>query len=105
MGKSKELQAINEIVKSILANHPETRNSDNVLYIKVCERLNKRAMNEPFCNVFSKLKEFNLPPFETVRRTRQKLQATYPELSGKESVKAQRKQNENSFKAYAKGNV
>jgi len=45
------------------------------------------------------------PGFETVRRARQKLQATFPELSACEAVEGFRVENEKEFRAYAVGDV
>ena len=100
-----KLKNTTKIVKEILQAYPDTRNSDNLLYIKVCEILNSAALNKPFWIVLANLKDWDLPGFETVRRARQKLQATYPELAGKQSVREQRKRNEADFKEYARGNV
>lgn len=103
MNKSKELRNTTKIVKDILQGYPEARNSDNLLYIKVCERLNNTALHKPFWQVLASLKELNLPGFETVRRARQKIQASCPELSGDSNVEAQRMINEDIFREYAKG--
>ena len=101
--KMNKLKQTTKIVKEILQRYPETRSSDNLLYIKVCERVNNNALHQPFWQVLASLKEMNLPGFETVRRSRQKLQATYPELAGSSNVEAQRKVNEDIFREYAKG--
>lgn len=107
MGKLKELHTTTELVKGILQEYPNTRNSDNLLYLKVCEQIgnehgiNINKMSMPF--FLMNLKEYNMPAFETVRRTRQKLQATYPELSAKADVEAQRMLNEEDFREYARG--
>ena len=55
--------------------------------------------------VMSNRKVFGLPAFESVRRTRQKLQAAHPELAGDSNVEAQRMLNEGVFKEYARGMV
>jgi len=103
MNKSKELANTTDLVKQILESFPQARNSDMVLYIKVCERMNPAAIKEPFWYVLVNLKEFNLPNIETVRRTRQKIQAENPELAGDDNVEAQRMLNEETFRKYAKG--
>ena len=84
-----KLKNTTKIVKEILQAYPDTRNSDNLLYIKVCEILNSAALNKPFWIVLANLKDWDLPGFETVRRARQKLQATYPELTERKSSSAQ----------------
>jgi len=109
MSKQKELTTTTELVKSILERCPEARNSDNILYYYVCGHIGKEngididKMSMP--RFFLHLKEFGFPQFESVRRTRQKLQATYPELSGDGAVIGQRNLNEKAFRDYARGNV
>jgi hypothetical protein len=105
MNKSKELHTTQDIVKEILETNKMARNSDMALYVKVCEKINPGALSKPFWVVLLSLKEYNLPNFETVRRTRQKLQASYPELAGDVDVEAQRILNEEVFKEYARGMV
>lgn len=102
MNKSKELNTTQDIVKGILETFPPARNSDNILFVKVCERLNPGALNKPFWLVLGNLKEYNLPNIETVRRTRQKLQASFPELAADTEVQAHRIVNQGMFADYAK---
>ena len=102
MSKSKEIATTHEIVKEILEKHPFTRNSDSKLYVKVCERIAPEAINQPFWVVFTNRDDWNIPGFETVRRTRQKIQHDNPHLVGDANVEAQRMLNENCFKEYAR---
>ena len=103
MNKSTELINMTKIVKKILIELPDTRNSDSFLYVKVVETLNPNALKLPFWEVMCSLKDLCLPNFETIRRTRQKLQNIYPELSGSDDVEAYRMVNEEAFKNYARG--
>lgn len=109
MSKSKELQTTTELVREVLEAHPKARNSDNELYYWVCAIIGHKngidvhKMSMPL--FFLHLRENGFPQFETVRRTRQKLQATYPELCGNDTVEGQRKMNEEVFRDYAKGMV
>ena len=105
MSKSKELQTTTELVKDILENNPDARNSDDYLYYKVCERINAIYLNLPFWKVIMNRKKYGFPAFESVRRTRQKLQATHPEFAGDGNVEAGRMLNEEVFRDYARGNV
>jgi len=105
MSKAKELQTTQDVVKEILETCEMARNSDMALYVKVCEKINPAVLCKPFWVVLVSLKEYNLPNIETVRRTRQKLQAAFPELAGDSKVEAQRMLNEEAFRAYAKGVV
>lgn len=106
MSKSKELRTTTELVKEILQKHTKARNSDNYLYFHVCavigaqKGIDINSMSMP--TFFLKLSDSPFPAFETVRRTRQKLQAAYPELAGNDEVEAQRTLNEEVFKDYAR---
>lgn len=107
MGKLRELQSTSHIVKEILEKFPEARNSDNVLYVKVCAEIgnangidiNKMSMPHFLLH----LKNYNMPMFETVRRARQKIQAEHKHLAANADVEAQRMLNEDDFKNYARG--
>lgn len=109
MSKAKELHTTTDLVKGILENCPETRNSDNILYLKVCEKIgNEHGINLASISVphfFLHLKAYKLPQYETVGRARRKIQSEYPELSGDSTVTAQRMLNEEVFRDYAKGGV
>lgn len=106
MGKAKELQTTTKIVKSILATNTRARNSDSFLYLEVLRviglsngiDLEKMAVTTFLMN----MKECGFPCFETVRRSRQKLQQHYPELAGDSDVEGQRVVNEDIFKQYAR---
>lgn len=102
MSKSKELQTITAIVKDILVNDPQSRNSDEYLYYKVCQRVGGRFVTLPFWQVVVNRKKYGLPSYETVGRARRKLQETHPELAGNSNVEAQRMINEEVFKDYAR---
>lgn len=103
MGKSKELATVKDIVFDLLTKQEETRNSDMVLYVKVCAKVNKDALSKPFWHVMMHLKDYNLPNFETVRRARQKIQEDNPELAGNPDVEAHRIVNEQAFREFARG--
>ena len=59
----------------------------------------------PFCQVMAHRKELGLPVFESVRRSRQKVQAAHPELAACDEVAAFRDENEQKYRAYARGGV
>lgn len=107
MGKMNELNNTTELVKSVLKLHPQARNSDNYLYYTVCKIIGRRngidVDSMPMPRFFLHLKDFGFPAFETVRRTRQKLQAECPELAADATVEAGRMLNEEAFREYARG--
>ena len=103
MNKSKELKTTTDIVKDILEHDPAARSNDDYLYYVVCSTLNVDSVNLPFWKVILKRKEYNLPAFESVRRSRQKMQEKHPELAGDSTVEAYRMMNEDVFRESARG--
>ncbi len=104
----KELQDTTAIVQKLLIEKPATRNSDGILYVKVLEYISKQlGMVFPFQqytveSIFASTLTLPVPPFETVRRSRQKLQRQYPELAATERIRRKRADKEAAFRAYAK---
>ena len=101
-----DLRTTADLVHTVLKENKRARNSDNYLYYCVIRIIGARSginiekMSAP--NFFLHMKEYNMPAFETVRRTRQKIQHDYPELSGCNEVEAQRILNEERFRGYAR---
>ncbi len=80
MNIGKEIKSTHNLVLEILKQSPKARNSDNYLYYAVLASLGKRnGINIEKISVphfLLHMKDFGVfPCFETVRRTRQKLQA------------------------------
>lgn len=100
------IRATANLVKTALTEHPATRNSDEYLYYKVCSALlEKQGKDISTINLASALlnrKTHGLPKFETVRRTRQKLQATFPELASTEKIAHLRAEREQDYREYAR---
>lgn len=103
MDTATELRNTSDIVKVVLQRYPEARNSDDYLYFKVCEYINGTHISLPFWKVIKERKDFGYPPFESVRRSRQKIQATYPELASSKAIEAHRKENEKIYEAFSQG--
>ena len=82
------------IVEFMLRNHPDARDDDFRLYGWVCKALNPEVMDLKFKQVLWQRAQLDLPSYETIRRTRQKLQHDNPELRGKLYAKRQEKQSE-----------
>ena len=105
MDKKSELMTTTNIVKKLLEDDPQTRNSDSYLYLKVLGVVEKEkniSVNQvPVKKFLIHMGEWGFPPFESVRRSRQKLQSLFPELSAKPEIKAARKENEKAVKEYA----
>ncbi len=98
----KRIKGTEKLVKQILQEVPETRNSDMMLYCHVCKRIDSSALSKPFIFVLLNLKHFGLPPIGSVGRARRKLQNAFPELAANADVEAQRDVNEGIVKNYAK---
>ena len=93
-------------VLAILDQNPDARDSDDVLYYYICmQKLLEKGyavshMN--FSDVWLFLREYGIPPYETVRRARQKLQSKYPELRSSKDVEVLRSEEEAKYEAYAR---
>lgn len=104
-----DLKTTTALVKSILEQDKQCRNSDSFLYLKVLSVIGNQKgidiekMSIPY--FLLNLHGAGFPGFETVRRTRQKLQQHHPELAASEAVEGFRAVNEQEFRAYAVGDV
>lgn len=98
-----KLNTTKALVKSILTSKEDTRNSDMLLYLEVAKQINPQVLNNTFGSVLLWLDKYSLPPFESVRRARQKLQAKYPELAACETVQEYRAENEAEYRDFARG--
>ena len=96
------LKTIESKVKPILEKDEEARNDDMTLYLKVCNSYLKDTGAMPFAEVMLQYKFLGLPSFESVGRTRRKLQAKYPELAGNVRVRRLRTEGEKAYRKYAK---
>lgn len=83
-----------KLVRYVLERHPDAKDSDFRLFGWCCAYLKPDIMNLPFKEVMWKHKELGIPSFETIRRTRQKLQQNNPELRGKAYRQRQKAQEE-----------
>lgn len=96
---------VSNIVKEILEEDPNARDSDNYLYYKVLKHIGSingidiETMSIP--RFFLNIKTYGFPQFETVRRTRQKIQHDNPELAGSREVQSMRAANEEEYRSYA----
>lgn len=98
-----------KLVKAILEQDKRCRNSDSFLYFKVLSVVAKRkgihleSMTVPY--FLLNLHGTAFPPFESVRRSRQKVQEHHPELAACEAVAEYRAENESAMREYARGEV
>ena len=84
------------------AHTNDARNDDMVLYLALCNACLKDAGAMPLAEIMTQHKYLGLPSFESVSRTRRKLQARYPELAGSRPVQKMRATGEKAYRRYAK---
>lgn len=99
----KKLETIENEVKKILEKEPLARKDDMYLYYIYCTKygvLNSKAFVQLF---YSKnfRKEYNIPVFESVSRSRRKLQQEYEYLRPEKNVQDARINKEGEFIRYA----
>lgn len=94
----KKLNSLTHTVMKILQLHPETRDSDRELILRVYHEYGVGS-SDPFAYVIGRK---DLPPFESIRRARQKLQAEIPELRASDKVDAMRTVEQEEYREYAK---
>jgi hypothetical protein len=104
-----DLKTTTALVKAILEQDKLCRNSDSILYYRVLEIVGKRKgvdINEMSIPYFLlNMSGVEFPPFESVRRARQKIQEHHPELGACEKVADARAMNEFGYREYARGVV
>lgn len=104
-----DLKNTTALVKSILEQDRQCRSSDSLLYLKVLTVVGRhRGIDIEKTSIpyfFLNLHGAGFPGFETVRRTRQKLQQHHPELAASDRVEGFRAEREKEFRAYAVGDV
>lgn len=98
---------IEKVVLEILKANEEARNDDMKLYLLVCEAVNPYPTCDrdigsfSFSSVMNHYRELRLPRFESVRRSRAKIQAEVPELAGDRICRQRRKEPEILYRSYA----
>lgn len=96
------LKTVEGKVKAVLQKNEDARNDDMVLYLALCNLYLKNAGTMPPAEIMTRHKELGLPSFESVGRTRRKLQEKYPELLGSTRVRRLRTAGEKAYRKYAK---
>ena len=96
-----ELKKVSEIVEHILKTEPETRSNDGLLYVRVCQYFNPSIDRFPFGVVMANQKLYDIPPAESVRRARAKIQSKNEHLQADKTVKEYRAKSEIKYKAFA----
>lgn len=93
-----KLTETKKIVKKLLNERPETRDSDNILILEVLNYIEPGIEFKPFNQVIAQCSEQGkFPTFETIRRTRQKIQSENPNLRASSDVEGMRLIQEHKF--------
>ena len=100
--KIRNLKTIEKKVRAVLEKNEDARNDDMVLYLALCNACLKDAGAMPLAEIMTQHKYLGLPSFESVSRTRRKLQAQHPELAGSHPVQKMRATGEKAYRRYAK---
>ena len=98
-----QLKTLEGKVKAILKRNKDARDDDMVLYLALCNDCLPDAGEIPLAEIMARHKSLGLPGFESVSRTRRRLQARHPELLGSLPVQARRSAGEKAYRRYAKG--
>jgi len=100
------LKKVTALVQNILEGDVQARNSDSFLYLKVLERFDQHfgydLHDMSIVSFLLNMKEMGVPPFESVRRARQKVQAAFPHLAACDKVAEMRGINETTYREYAR---
>lgn len=92
--EEKTLKDIKKLVLDILKENPETRDSDKRLYIEVCRHKCPTLLSQTLESAFLYGK---LPNYESVRRSRQDIQARHVELRPSKTVQQFREDQERQY--------
>lgn len=102
-----ELKSVRALVKIILERDVMARNSDSYLYMKVLEQISDAGkinlLGIPVAVFLECMDKLGAPSFETVRRSRQFIQAKHPELSANKAVSECRAEHERVYRDFARG--
>lgn len=104
----KNLKTTKALVQAILERDQRARNSDYFLYFLVIKTIaEKNHINLKQITVTDFLLNMErssvFPPFESVRRSRQKVQAEFPHLAACKTVEEFRAENEEAFREFSIG--
>ncbi len=95
---------LQNLIIEILTEVPETRNSDNLLYIETVDRIGNLMGIKNFSRraVKNILTMPEIPSYESISRCRRKIQEKMPELQADEEVLKERRQREISWREWSK---
>lgn len=92
---------VETVVENILEKHKETRSDDYLLFLLVIKRMKPNLLNKTLDEVFRGHYKNGLPNWETVTRTRRKIQRNRPELCDDRTI-LKRSDRQKEFENYAR---
>lgn len=97
------LYKLEDVIKPLLEDYPETREDDFELVMRVYEDWLSYSdyINMSFKDLMINHRALNLPPFASITRCRRKLQTLYPELSSSEGIRTARINDTATYIEYA----
>lgn len=95
------VKKVEPVVLEVLKENVDARGDDFILVYEVYKKINPNVELYSFQRVMLEHKSLGLPYFESVRRTRPKLQNKYPELLPPQPVVEARKSEEADYRDYA----
>lgn len=102
-----DLKTTKALVTVILEQDEKARNSDSHLYFRVINTIAAKHNIDlgriPVIDFLLNMKKSPFPPFESVRRSRQKVQRQCPWLAASPEVEEFRAENEHEFREFARG--
>jgi len=101
-----ECMQLKGLIRHILETDVKSRNSDSFLYFKVLEEQGREKgldiHSMSITTFLLNMTEFGFSPFESVRRTRQKIQREVPALAASATVTENRKAKEAEYREFAR---
>lgn len=102
-----DLRTTKALVTSILERDRMARNSDSHLYLRVINTIADKNHIDltkiPVIDFLLNMSKSPFPPFESVRRSRQKVQHECPWLAASAEVEEARAENEHEYREFARG--
>lgn len=98
-----KLQNLEKMVRQVLKTEPETRGSDDALYISIIKKMGCDLGGISALDYFRTYRKRKLPTIESVGRCRRRIQEHNEALKPIEKVEVMRRENEKTFYNYSLG--
>ena len=96
-----KLKKLEDVIKPILKEQPQTREDDFLLYAEIIKAYNPKLLQISARTLLICHNELNVPNIKSVERARRKIQEKCPELAS-ERAKRKRAKEEQAYIAYSK---